>query len=433
MIQTSIKLLWLAAALSVPALADEPAPQQPAQATPAPQDAGVQPSADASSTSSPAPADVPAPASPPPAAAIAAPQATELPAAAPDGSAVEQIGAQAIDVTALISPGALGDAGRPLVNVGGFAVVTLQGNSTTPTPRIDVGQLTVHATVDLGANFGAFTEVTINSVPGWEVRVERLLLFWEQSDNLKLTVGRYHLPVTWWNATFHHGLWLQTTLRRPTIVGFNDAFVPNHAVGLMADGLVPGLSSLGLRYHASVTGGGNDHFYTHGDHGSEKSRLAYTGSLYVEPPTAPNLRVGAVAYYDPQRIRNEVVTPETTLAAHVVWTGEEPELLAEVVQVNHEQDNRGVRSFRSSWGGYVQAAWRLPVMQGRWKPYARFDWLQLDKSDTALSTSKSQRLGTLGVRFDPTMWLALKVDGAYRQLDEMPGEVLGAFQVEAAW
>jgi hypothetical protein len=330
--------------------------------------------------------------------------------------------------------GLLPASDRPTVNVGGFAVITVQGNSTTPTPRIDVGQLTVHATVDLGANFGAFTEVTVNSVPSWEVRVERLLLFWEQSDHLKLSIGRYHLPVTWWNATFHHGLWLQTTLRRPTIVGFNDAFVPNHAVGVMADGAVPGMAFLGLRYHASLTGGGNDHFYMHGDHTAEKPRLAYTGSLFVEPPAMTNLRAGIVAYHDPDRIRGNVVTPETTLAAHVAWTGEAPEFIAEVVQVNHaDTTGDGAGGSYASFGGYVQAAWRLPVLHNAWKPYARLDWMQIDTRDLALANSKSQHMGTIGLRFDPTSWLAMKLDGAYRQVAVTPGETLVAFQVEAAW
>ncbi|MFZ9889312.1 MAG: hypothetical protein ACO3JL_17605, partial [Myxococcota bacterium] len=322
---------------------------------------------------------------------------------------------------------------RPVVDVGGFAVVNVQTSSLDPMPRFEIGQLTLHTTMDLGPHFGGFAEVTVNSVPSWEVRVERLLLYWEPSDLLKVSIGRYHIPVTWWNATFHHGLWLQTTIRRPAIVGFNDAFVPNHAVGVLVDGRVPGLDFLALRYHASITGGGNDHFYTHATHGGEKPRLAYTGSLYVEPPALQHLRVGAVAYFDPERLRAERVTPETTVGAHVAWTGEEPEFIAEVVAVNHEEQNGGSALLRTSYGGYGQVAWRLPWMDHAWKPYGRFDWIQLDKGDLALDRAESQLLGTLGLRFDPVLWLSFKVDGAVRRIREQEPELLGAFQMEAAW
>ena len=53
---------------------------------------------------------------------------------------------------------------------------------------------------------------------------------------MKVSLGRHHLPLTWWNSTFHHGLWLQTSAARPTIIGYSDAFVPNHAIGMVAEG-----------------------------------------------------------------------------------------------------------------------------------------------------------------------------------------------------
>lgn len=349
--------------------------------------------------------------------------------------------APALDEPAVpIDPAMLGEFGigrnladRPLVSVGGFAVVNLQTSSLDPMPRFEIGQLTLHTTMDLGPHFGGFAEVTVNSVPSWEVRVERLLLYWEPNDLMKLSVGRYHIPVTWWNATFHHGLWLQTTIRRPAIVGFNDAFVPNHAVGVMVDGRVPGLDLLALRYHASVTGGGNDHYYTHASHDAEAPRLAYTGALYVEPPALHHLRVGAVLYRDPERVRNGRVTPETTAGAHLAWSGEAPEFITEVVVVNHEEQGGGNPVLRTSYGGYAQAAWRLPWMQQAWKPYGRFDWIWLDDGDVALDRAESQVLGTLGLRFDPVLWLACKVDGAVRRIREQEPEFLGAFQLEAAW
>ena len=37
----------------------------------------------------------------------------------------------------------------------------------------------------------------------------------DKSDRLKVSFGRYHTPINYWNTAFHHGQWLQTTISRP--------------------------------------------------------------------------------------------------------------------------------------------------------------------------------------------------------------------------
>ncbi len=325
-------------------------------------------------------------------------------------------------------------------NVGGFADVDLHGSSSGGHGHNEfhIGQLVFHGLADLTRGFGAFMEVSVNSEPKWETRVERLLLFWELNDNLKLSMGRHHIPVTWWNSTFHHGLWLQTTARRPVIVGYNDAFVPNHAVGLNAEGKVPGLESLGFRYQLGLNGGGDDHLHsgTATTHHAEL-RAAWTAGLFLEPPALPRLRLGAVVFADPLRHREGRLVDELTVGAHVAYTSEQPELIAEVVHVRHDvgalEDGTGAGAF-SHWAWYVQAAWRLPGAASAFKPYARYEALTLDPTgDPTLASASGTRLFLAGTRIDATPWLALKVEGAWRHRDGTDDTLEALVQASAAW
>ncbi len=51
-------------------------------------------------------------------------------------------------------------------------------------------------------------------VPGFNVEVERSIIRYEQNDFFKVSFGRYHTPINYWNTQFHHGSWLQTTAGR---------------------------------------------------------------------------------------------------------------------------------------------------------------------------------------------------------------------------
>ena len=319
-------------------------------------------------------------------------------------------------------------ATRP-VQIGGFADVGVLATDNLDQVGFQIGQLVVHGTADAGQGLSMFTEVTVNSTPIWETRVERLLLSWEQSDLLKLSLGRHHLPVTWWNSTFHHGLWLQTSAARPLIIGYSDAFVPNHAVGLIAEGYVPGLQRAGVRYHLALSGGGDDHRHTV-ETAAEPRRLAGTAALSLEPPAVPLLRLGVVGYADPHRMRGDQMVSETILGAHVVSTRERPELLVEWVEVWH--DAGPAQQYRSH-GAYAQAAWRLRAGGERFKPYLRHDRMRIAAGDPTLADRVSQDLTTAGVRIDVATRFSVKAEGGWRVLDGAPGAAEAALQVSTAW
>lgn len=322
------------------------------------------------------------------------------------------------------------DAVDRRVLVGAFADLGFVTTQSGKRRDFQIGQLVLHGTVDLPKGFGAFTEVTSNSSPVWETRVERVLLSWEWSDALKLSLGRHHIPVTWWNATFHHGLWLQTSARRPLLIGYSDALIPNHAVGLMAEGLLPFWSALGLRYHLSVHGGGDDHKHT-ATGSAERGRLAGTAGLFLEPPALPPLRLGGVVYWDPHRMRNGKHVAETLVGAHAIWTDDWPEVAAEWVLVHHRA--AGAASPFLSHAAYLQLAWRLPGSGEPFKPYLRYDRMRLDARDPTLQSSTSQDLWTMGLRWDVASQVAIRLEGAQKRPVAAPDSWEALLQVSATW
>jgi hypothetical protein len=333
--------------------------------------------------------------------------------------------------------------GEVSFSAGGFADVLFHvaEHEGHPHGEFHVGQLVFHGLADLTRGFFAFMEVSINTEPFWETRVERLSLSWELNDHLRLSVGRHHLPVTWWNSTFHHGMWLQTTARRPLVVGFNDAFVPNHATGLVAEGKVPWLGAYGLRYHLGVSGGSDDHVHAqksgYGHGGDEAPRLAYSGGLFVEPPSLPRLRTGAVVFVDPRRVREGREVEEWMMGAHVAYTGESPELVAEVVAVYHDASGLGdgdVGGQFLHWTYYVQGAWRLGGRASAWKPYVRYERLLLDDAqDPTLASASEAEVMLGGIRWDVTPWLALRLEGSRRRVGGQAARFDGLLQASAAW
>jgi len=68
-----------------------------------------------------------------------------------------------------------------------------------------------------------------------ELELERLQLGWQGGEKSIGWLGRFHVPSRHWNAIYHHGQFLQTTISRPFLEQFEDdgGVVPTHSTGLM--------------------------------------------------------------------------------------------------------------------------------------------------------------------------------------------------------
>src|SRR2546425_13004144 len=105
----------------------------------------------------------------------------------------------------------------------------------------------------MGRSIPRLSPTATPTATGFNLEIERTILRYDFSDLLKLSAGRYHTPISYWNTAFHHGQWLQTTANRPEMIKFGGFFLPVHFVGILAEGAVAP-RSLGLHYDG---GGGN--------------------------------------------------------------------------------------------------------------------------------------------------------------------------------
>lgn len=321
----------------------------------------------------------------------------------------------------------------PKFSLGGFADVAIRSSTSEPIPGFSIGQLVGHGRVDFGKGFGAFAEVTINSTPSWQVRVERLMFMYERSDAFRISLGRFHLPVTWWNAQFHHGLWLQTSIRRPLLIGYSDAWIPNHTTGLRFDGRLPFLDSLGLSYHLGLTGGGSEHSHdgTESATHPHPTRLAMTWGLKMQPRAVADLTIGTFGYVDPWHLRGERRFFEAAIGSHIVYASELPEVIVEYVTILHRPEDTG--ELFVSHGGYAQLGVRLRGKAERFKPYVRYEATFVSTEDPTLVTKSSEQLGLGGLRCDLTSWLALKAEGVWRYTRLTGHGYEAGLQVSATW
>ncbi|MBI1967548.1 MAG: hypothetical protein HYS40_06130, partial [Gemmatimonadetes bacterium] len=240
------------------------------------------------------------------------------------------------------------------------------------------------------------------------VEVERAILRYDFSDRVKLSAGRYHTPLGYWNTAFHHGQWLQTTVARPELIKFGGRFLPVHFVGVMAEGTVP-LGAVDLRYALGAGNGRHTNIARGGDAGDVNDRRAWTAAVRSRLRSVPLLEVGAALYLDRVNPVAAVAVNERLLAAHVVWDGQQPEVLAEYVHARHAVAGGGPRAVSDA--GYIQVAYRLAGRAKVLKPYARAERIDVPTGDPLLGAlGLNYRALIAGLRYDFAPIAALKLE-----------------------
>jgi hypothetical protein len=274
----------------------------------------------------------------------------------------------------------------------------------------NLGQFVLHLASPLSEKVSYFGEVSFTAQPGsYDLSVERTIIRYDYNDYFKLSFGKYHTPIGYWNAAFHHGAWLQTTIARPEMVKFGGTFIPTHFVGIEAEGNIPS-GGLGLGYNVGLGNGRSSLLSKSGDSGDSNDNRSWVANVYARPSRFYGLQVGASVYRDkltPQPGQN---FGEWITAADIVWTKEKPEFLAEYANVHHR--DMLTSNTWDSQAFYVQLAYRLPWQQSKWKPYYRYEYIHKPEDDPTLVDVLDLSGSTLGVRYDITNYAAFK--GEYR-------------------
>ena len=171
----------------------------------------------------------------------------------------------------VVSP-AVGLAGQtpddPLVRVMGFGDFNYVATEADRQEGFHMGQMVGHVIADIDEGLNFFGEVSVTGKDnGYSIEVERVLVRYDFDDVFRISAGRFHTPVGYWNTAFHHGSWLQTSTARPEMIKFGSRFIPTHFVGLIAEGGLPSHPS-GLGYSLGVGNGRAENIARAGDAGT---------------------------------------------------------------------------------------------------------------------------------------------------------------------
>lgn len=321
---------------------------------------------------------------------------------------------------------------KTLLQIRGFGDMTFHGsdmkNSTT---SFTLGQLNLFVTSDVSEKFRLLSEIVFEAdAPSnsFGVDIERLLLQYSHNDYFNLSVGRYHTDIGFYNTAYHHSAWLQTAVGRPFLFLFEDqgGILPIHNVGATLTGLIPS-GKLGLHYVAEVGNGRASNSWGLNPSAEavqsvvdENNGKAVNFALFARPNAVRGLQVGFSAYHDALHPSTLPKISEGILAAHAVLQRPSFEWLNEAMVIRHAVEAGHVFD---TPGFYSQVSKAF----GKYRPYLRYQYVNASNAEPLFPYVGLQYGPSLGLRFDPTEAVALKLQydhGNFRNQTSVNGAEL---------
>jgi Gram-negative porin len=299
----------------------------------------------------------------------------------------------------------------PSLEVHGFADVGFSATDQKGTNSgFNLGQFDLHIASALSRKISYFAEITVNAHPeDYTIEMERSFIRYDYNDYFKISFGRFHTPIGYWNTAFHHGAWLQTTIDRPFIVKVGGTFTPVHFVGALAEGSIPS-GGLGLGYNVGVGNGRGSLIARPGDAGDVNNNRAWVAKVFARPARAYGMEVGGSFYRDKITLKTGPNYREWISSAYLTWTKGAPEFLAEFDNVNHR--NLATNAVANSNAFYVQFGYRLPWFEKTLKPYYRFEYTHMPLSEEVFTYQPLQE-SIFGLRYDISSFAAFKSEYRY--------------------
>ena len=333
------------------------------------------------------------------------------------------------------------DVNKTLLRMRGFGDINLHGdNRKGDTTSFTLGQLNLFVTSDISERFKFLSEIIFEGGPDniygvtrgqnntFSVDVERYLVEYSQSDYFKLAAGRWHTAIGYYNTAYHHSTWFQTAADRPFLFAFEDrgGILPIHSVGISASGLIPS-GRLGLHYVTEVGNGRASRSALTQEPVQnvidDQNHKAYNLALFARPEVVPGLQVGFSAYRDLLSPINLPRIDETILAAHAVFVRPSFEWLNEALVVRHAPFG-SARAFRTP-GFYTQVSKKFRS----YRPYFRYQYVNASNAEPVFPDIKLRQGPSVGVRFDASESVALKLQYDYTALRQQPAVSALAMQI----
>jgi len=306
----------------------------------------------------------------------------------------------------------------PSLQIRGFGDVDFSATDTKgATSGFNMGEFDLHIASALSRKVSFFAEVTFNAQPtGYNLEVERSFVRYDYNDHFKLSFGRFHTPIGYWNTAFHHGTWLQTTVDRPFMFMDGGTFTPIHMVGFLAEGSIPS-GGLGLGYNIGVGNGRGSLIERPGDAGDVNNNRAWVAKLFARPAKPYGLELGGSFYRDKITLPAGPEYREWIAAAYLTWTKGAPEFLSEFENVNHRSIS--TNQVANSDAFYTQFGYRLPWFERPLKPYYRFEYTHMPLSEQVFAYQPRAE-SIAGIRWDISNFAAFKLE--YQHLGSHPAQ-----------
>lgn len=297
----------------------------------------------------------------------------------------------------------------------GDVLATAWTNRAGQSPGFALGNLDLFLTAELSSQWQALAELVIEGGAGhgagFGVDLERLQLRFSPLENLSISVGRMHQVLGYWNAAYHHGAFLVTSVDRPRIIAFEDEEgpLPTHMVGVEASAHHE-VGSVVLGGTLGISNGRAELPADIAQAGDLNPFKAINFQASLEHPGL-RARVGLGALYDvvPQVVSSPGVVVreeirELIFSAFAVVQPGALRALAEAYALRHQSEGQ---STAVSWGAFVEVGYRLGVVT----PFARLEAIELSSEGGAFFAGYTDaRALTLGARWDVASSVALKAE-----------------------
>lgn len=302
----------------------------------------------------------------------------------------------------------------------GFHDVSYVYDSTDDSTSFKLGPIDLYLAKQIDKKVNFVIEMAFEpNASGVSMDAERAFVQYTVDPWLKVAVGRFHTALGYWNDTYHHGTYLQTSVTRPVMERFEDqgGLLPTHTVGveLRGNGMV-GSSNLGyivnfgngrgpsadpptMVYSYNHTHSVSFVLYDELSNGLRFGPSFYTSKL----PGGTTLADGtALGYTAP-------LGTETIYGAHLVYNSPLWEILTEYANIHHNYDDGNQNTVINAL--YAQAG----IHVGLATPYVRYEINDTDHPDAYLRDSMAQgsRYFTAGTRYEVTSNSALKLEYIY--------------------
>ena len=307
------------------------------------------------------------------------------------------------------------DVSKTSLNIRGFGDFGLYGgNQKGQTTSFSIGQTDLFITSNLSERFKFLTELVfeVHQDNAFRAVLERVLLDYSLNDYFNLSVGRYHTAIGYYNTAYHNATWFQTATERPFIFQYEDegGIMPIHMVGLEASGQIPS-GRWGLHYVAEVGNGRTSDPLAEPvqNYVDENGHKAVNLAVFARPDTIPGLQVGFSAYKDVISLPSSPKINETITDAYVVLTRPKFEWLNEALMIRHASAGEHVYETPAF---YSQISERF----GLYRPYFRYQYVNASSQEPLFPQVGLRTGPSVGIRFDPTGSVALKLQYDYTAL-----------------